>query len=93
MHVPHGGGPGQVNVVTGIADDGLITGFGGSKEWDSGDVELGVSLDEVEDLVRPCQRVRERRHGDCCRLTEEDGGAENEMWWAAHGFPGGKAVS
>ena len=47
-----------MNVVTGIADDGLFTGFGGSEEPDSDDVELGVPLDQIEDFVGPGQHVR-----------------------------------
>ena len=51
VYIPQRGGPGQVNVVTGIVDDGLVTSLGGSEERNSDDIELGVSLDEVEDLV------------------------------------------
>ena len=64
MHIPPSGSPRQVNVITNITNDGLVAGFGGSKERYSDDVKLGVSLDKVKVFVGPGQGVWKRRYGN-----------------------------
>ena len=59
VHVPQFSGSGEVDVITRVANRGLLSSFSRTEEGDADDVKLCISSDKVEVLVSPGQRVRE----------------------------------